>query len=266
MSPSLVRSLTRTTLVSLAVTVFSLAAPAASALARLGTRRSGLSAAFAVTFDTGVAWGRQVVSALHSGLAGHAYPKVVLSGFAYAAGPTGDGFLPLTIPVSEDPVVSPTRSPDGCPTAKSGSREDLFYPPADAFARTMAADEPITSTTTTGERDSLCDLYDAALAAVEKAPVLVALGSDDALVCGGPYPACTSPEEVSAFERYGFAGDDRLGAYVLPGAGHAPNSLATPAHGMRRLPSGSGTSQVRAIEMPRRATEGNPPPSEGGPR
>ncbi|MFI6346460.1 alpha/beta hydrolase [Streptomyces sp. NPDC050560] len=217
-------------------------------LDRPGTGASGRPPAADVTFASDTASVHEAVTALHAGLGGHTYPRVVLvghsygagealaesarhddvaavvlSGFAHASGPEGDAIIPSMIPASQDPVVGPTGPPDGYLTTKPGSREDLFYAPGDASAETIARDELTKSTMTTGERDSLSDPYAATLAAMEKAPVLLALGSKDALVCGGPYLACTSPEEVTTFERYVFTGDNRLDAYLLPGSGHSLN-------------------------------------------
>ncbi|MEU0336044.1 alpha/beta hydrolase [Streptomyces sp. NPDC006193] len=217
-------------------------------LDRLGTGRSSRPPADQVTFTTDVDSVHQTVTRLRTGLAGHTFTHivlvghsygagealaesslhddvtaVVLSGFAHAAGPKGDAILPAMIPAAQDPVLAPTDPPDGYLTTRQGSRADLFYAPADAAPDTITRDELTKSTMTTGQRDSLSDPYAPDLAARQKAPVLIALGSADALVCGGPYLACSSPEEIRTFERYLFTGDNRLDAYVLPGAGHSIN-------------------------------------------
>jgi pimeloyl-ACP methyl ester carboxylesterase len=215
---------------------------------RLGTGGSDRPPADAVTYAEDLESVHQMVTRLRAGvggttfsrifLVGHSYGAgeavgeaalyqdvtgVVLTGFAHANGPKSADLPPALVPASTDPITRLGDPPDGYLTTAAGKRSSLFYDTADASAVTIVADEATKSTMTTGEQNTAVVPYDPAIAAAVTAPTLIALGGKDGLVCGGPYLACSSGDEVAAYERYVFTGSARLDGYVLPGSGHSMN-------------------------------------------
>ncbi|WP_240690607.1 MULTISPECIES: alpha/beta hydrolase [unclassified Amycolatopsis] len=218
------------------------------ALDRLGTGSSDRPEASEVSFAAEVDSVHQVVERLKAGLDGPAFKRVVLaghsfgagvalgesvayhdvagvllSGYAHAAGPKLSDFGAGLVSAKTDPVLGRTNPPDGYLTTAIGRRAEFFYNVANAAPAAIVQDEAFKSTMTTGEQASIGSSYDPHLAAQVNVPVLIALGQDDQLLCGGQWLKCSSAEEVQGYERQFFTGSARLDAYLLPGAGHAMN-------------------------------------------
>lgn len=155
----------------------------------------------------------------------HDVDGVVASGFLHAAyGPQLGNLFSGLQPASQDPVLARSAEPAGYLTTRPNTRADLFYSPPDASRITVALDELTKSTMTTGEQASIASAADPAISQAISAPVLVAVGENDQLFCGGPlsFP-CTTSAAVLEHEQPFYSPAAALEAYVLPGSGHVIN-------------------------------------------
>lgn len=99
----------------------------------------------------------------------------------------------------------------------------LFYSAA-ADPSVIAYDEAHKSTVTTGEISTTLSQVAARppgnISDRVTAPVLVVVGQQDRLVCGGPNPRCTDPASVFAAERPYYASAPAFSVVTIPDTGH----------------------------------------------
>ena len=188
----------------------------------------------------------QVVQALRAGrIGGTAFRKVVTVGHSFGsqavakeAGVYGDvdgvvlsgsmhdtttetftEVLPQFYPAQLDPKFGPLI-PAGYLTTIPGTRGAIFYALADADLDVVATDEQLKQTATDGE---IATVTNGNLETKDiTAPVLLAVGQDDALFCNAML-SCADGQAVLARETADFGAAACLDAYVLPTAGHSMN-------------------------------------------
>jgi pimeloyl-ACP methyl ester carboxylesterase len=218
------------------------------ALDRPGTGSSSRPPANDVSFEAELQAIHKVVSDLRSGqinysafgriiLVGHSFGSglalgeaaryndvdgVIASGFAHGAGPKLPKFGESLGAASEDPLLSSTHPPTGYLTTIPGSRSDLFFNPQDAPLAVRGWDEVTKSTVTTGELSSLGVAYDPAVTQAIRVPVLLAVGQNDALLCGAPLN-CSDAGSLLTSESWFYGPMAQLDTFVLPNSGHSIN-------------------------------------------
>jgi pimeloyl-ACP methyl ester carboxylesterase len=154
----------------------------------------------------------------------HDVDGVLASGFLHSYGPKLGSLFTDMHPAAQDPRFAGEPEPDGYLTTLPGTRPSYFYDPKDSSPVIAALDELTKSTMTTGEESTIPSAADPAISRAVSVPVMVAVGENDQLFCGGPlsFP-CASASAIIAHEQSDYSPAAGLEAYVLPGAGHVLN-------------------------------------------
>ena len=188
----------------------------------------------------------QIVQALRAGqIGGRSFSRVITVGHSFGsqavakeAGVYGDvdgavlsgslhdttietftQVLPQFYPAQLDPKFG-LSTPVGYLTTIPGTRGAIFYDLTDADLTVVAADEQLKQTATDGE---IATVTNGNLETQDiTAPVLVAVGQNDALFCNVSL-SCADGQAVLARESGDFSAQACLEAYVLPTAGHSIN-------------------------------------------
>jgi pimeloyl-ACP methyl ester carboxylesterase len=145
---------------------------------------------------------------------------VVVTGLLHWWSPT---FLPTfaahSYPAMFDPKFAGEVQDPAYITTRPGARQQLFYGP-DPDPAIVAMDEATKDVIGMTEAAVAVTLVYRDEAGAINAPVLVAVGTEDAAFCGPGATDCSSIESVLQRERPYYAATPRLDAFVLPGAGH----------------------------------------------
>ena len=131
-------------------------------------------------------------------------------------------------PAIDDPLFASSGLDPGYLTTVPGARTPLFYNTADADPNVIARDEATKDVFSTTEFVTGLPLVtDATLSQAIDVPVLVIVGSDDALNCGplvgGGGFDCSSGTAVANHEAPYYSPQAQLRACVVPGSGHDIN-------------------------------------------
>ncbi len=131
-------------------------------------------------------------------------------------------------PAIDDPLFASSGLDPGYLTTVPGARTPLFYNTADADPNVIARDEATKDVFSTTEfMTGLPLVTDATLSQAIDVPVLVIVGSDDALNCGplvgGGGFDCSSGTAVANHEAPYYSPQAQLRACVVPGSGHDIN-------------------------------------------
>jgi pimeloyl-ACP methyl ester carboxylesterase len=130
-------------------------------------------------------------------------------------------------PAVDDPRFTESGLDPGYLTTLPGTRAGLFYAPGDSAPAVIAADEARKDVFSSGMIAGALVL-DSSMATREiDVPVLVVIGSDDALACGagaqGETFDCSSGRVIAQQESPYYSPQARLRACAVPGAGHDIN-------------------------------------------
>ncbi|MGW7416913.1 alpha/beta hydrolase, partial [Streptomyces sp. NPDC054863] len=213
------------------------------AVDRLGTGRSSAphSSRFADTTH------EQVTLQLIRKLRGAGFSKVILVGHSFGATVarmvavhhpgevdglilTGEGAPPnstafeqmggLYLPANKHPLLAGRRLDDGYLALRTGGKARWFYDRETTDPRVLLTDELTTEP----------DVYpadpaygDVALNRRIKVPVLVVVGGQDKLICGGPGSDCSSSAALKASAAPLYGPRARLEALAVPATGHVLN-------------------------------------------
>jgi len=124
-------------------------------------------------------------------------------------------------PAAADPKFTDTAPPDGYLTTRPGSRSSYFLDPHTAVRDAAAWDEQSKTTATAGELTFTPD-DELAYSRAIHAPVLLVMGTTDALFCGTGQP-CTTPADICQREHTAFPAGTTLAAATIPQTGHSIN-------------------------------------------
>ncbi len=151
--------------------------------------------------------------------------RLVLTGFLNTITPGGEEGLSTGLyPANQDPIFDGDGLDSGYLTTTPGTREALFYDPADVNPAVVAYDEAHKDTVTASELSSLVPVLDAPAAGNAAngvtAPVLIVDGQEDALMCVGGAVNCESWPAMHAFEAPYFSSAASLTTISIPNTGH----------------------------------------------
>ncbi|MDF3292238.1 alpha/beta hydrolase [Streptomyces silvisoli] len=154
----------------------------------------------------------------------HDVDGVVASGFLHSYGPKLGTLFSDMHPAAQDPRFTGETEPDGYLTTLPNTRATYFYDSRDSSPVIVDLDELTKSTMTTGEERTIPAAADPKISQAITVPVLVGVGENDQLFCGGPlsFP-CTDASAIIAHEQPFYSPAANIEAYVLPGAGHVMN-------------------------------------------
>jgi pimeloyl-ACP methyl ester carboxylesterase len=148
---------------------------------------------------------------------------VIVTGLLHWWNPT---FLPTfaahSHPAMFDPKYSGDLQDPAYITTQPGARQRLFYGP-DPEPEIVALDEATKDLIGMTEAAIAVGLVYRDKAHAINAPVLVAVGTQDAAFCGPGATDCSSTRSVLERERPYYRVSPRLDAFVLPGSGHDLN-------------------------------------------
>ncbi|GIM89824.1 alpha/beta fold hydrolase [Paractinoplanes toevensis] len=212
---------------------------------RIGTGASDRPPADQVTVTTEATVVHQAVQALRNGTlgrythvagVGHSYGSVVWMAEAAAhhdvdaLALTGllhdidlDAMTRFTTdlhPAAEDPALAHSNPPSGYLTTRPGSRATYFLDPGTAVPAAQGWDEATKTTATTGEL-TFTPEQELAHSRAIAVPVLLVVGTQDALFCGAALP-CTRPADICQRERGAFPAT-ALTAMSVAATGHSLN-------------------------------------------
>jgi pimeloyl-ACP methyl ester carboxylesterase len=151
--------------------------------------------------------------------------RLVLTGFLNTITPGGEEGLSTDLyPANEDPLFARDGLDPGYLTTTPGTREALFYDPANVNPAVVTYDEAHKDTVTASELSSLVPVLGAPaagnIANSVTAPVLIVDGQEDALLCVGGTVNCDSWPAMYAFEAPYFSSAASLAAISIPNTGH----------------------------------------------
>ncbi|MBP2329459.1 pimeloyl-ACP methyl ester carboxylesterase [Kibdelosporangium banguiense] len=243
--PSYVESMTRAGIATLAID-------------RLGTGRSSQPPSAEFRPDTHTESVHQVLQKLRAGqiddrrfkrvvLVGHSFGSAIATDIAVKYPRDIDGVVLTGIATkqneaamraqerdmhraNQDPRFAHLGLDDGYITTKPGTRADWFYYRPTMLPATVALDETaaqpdvmtLGSAPSTSETSQASDIYRHI-----KDPVLIAVGEQDRVVCGGTGSDCSSSAALQAQEAPQFPPSARMRAVVIPAAGHSINQQLT---------------------------------------
>ncbi|WP_227984422.1 alpha/beta fold hydrolase [Nocardia spumae] len=154
----------------------------------------------------------------------HDVDGILLTGYSHAVN------VPETLSViatyhsaADDPEFAGRGLDPGYLASRPGTRVHDFFDPADVDPAVLAVDEK------NKEVFSLTEYPDGMLSTLPgmsnfiTAPVMIAVGSRDRMLCGVDYATCASSATLRSFEAPFFAPAAKLRTFVLPGSGHAVN-------------------------------------------
>ncbi|MFD2797939.1 alpha/beta hydrolase [Prauserella oleivorans] len=148
---------------------------------------------------------------------------LVLTGMTHHFSPTqvAQALLRDLHPVTLDETFRSKADP-GYLTTKPGGRERLFYAPGDADPAVIAAEEKTKDIASVTEiADAYAIGFTTPITRAVDVPVLVAVGSHDAIFCQGLLSSpCHDSATLRAGERLYFSPDTPLEATVIHGSGH----------------------------------------------
>jgi hypothetical protein len=220
------------------------AGTAAFVIDRIGTGASVRPPADQVTLDAEATVTHQLVTALRTGELGHftqiagvghsygsiilqaetaAYhdlDRLVLTGLLHDMNmSTEAAFVTSLYPAAADPVFATAALPDGYLTTQPGSRAGFFLDARTALPTAAAYDEATKATATTGEI-ALDPSVEATYSRAVRVPVLLIVGSSDAIFCGPGLP-CGTAAAICGREQPIYPNAPWLGAVTVPGTGHS---------------------------------------------
>ena len=168
--------------------------------------------------------------------------RLVLTGLLNGVNPSLATFEADIEPANQDPVLAgtPLASLDpGFLTTDPGTRGQLFYW-QNAAPRVVAYDEAhpnVFSATELGE----ISFPAAAELDLITVPVLMVVGQEDSLFCGGGAADCSSAAAVQALEQPYFTGSPSMTAIVIPDTGHDVALHPTTSHSFNEINRWIGT-------------------------
>jgi pimeloyl-ACP methyl ester carboxylesterase len=225
------------------------------AVDRLGTGDSSRPPSAALSATVQAVAVHDVISALRAGqIGGTAFPKVIVGGHSLgsaiaiieAATFNDDSAVLLTgwshflnevnlagllasatYPAALDPKFAGQGYDPGYLTTRPGQRGTYFYAPQTTDPDVLAEDDATKDVVSTTEAADAVGVAAATpYSTLIKAPVLIADGQLDALVCTPAINNCANAQALKATEAPYFLSTSCLKTYVLPNAGHDIN-LAT---------------------------------------
>ncbi|MET8675605.1 alpha/beta hydrolase [Streptomyces albidoflavus] len=126
----------------------------------------------------------------------------------------------LYMPAGQHPLLAGRRLDDGYLALRTGGKSDWFYHRATTEPRVMLHDE---LTTEPGVYPADPAYGDVALNRAIRLPVLVVVGQDDKLICGGQGADCTSTATLKAAAAPLYGPRAKLEALAVPATGHSLN-------------------------------------------
>lgn len=157
----------------------------------------------------------------------HDVQAVVLTGMTHHVAPTilVPAFTQGIYPAILDPQFSASAPDPGYLTTRPGQRQPLFHSPTGTDPHVIAVDEATKDLLSGTEIvDILTFGFVGATSRAIDVPVLLAVGSEDAIFCRGPLASdCSTAAALRASEQPYFGPAAQLQTYVLPGAGHDIN-------------------------------------------
>ncbi|MFB8777905.1 alpha/beta hydrolase [Streptomyces broussonetiae] len=147
---------------------------------------------------------------------------LVVTGLLHALGPLYGEALPALYPAAQDELLAPTAPPENYLTTLPGRRAALYEHPPGMGPELSEYHEHTKSTVTAGEGMTLEAIYDPAVAAAVRVPVLLVMGRCDRLFGGGDVTV-DDAASVLRYERKFYTGTTDLDALVVPEAAHSLN-------------------------------------------
>jgi len=208
---------------------------------RLGTGLSSRPSSDVVTVDAQAAGVHASIGRLRSGVAGKRFSSVVLMGHSLGsvisiveASRYGDvdglvvtglvhdsdevalgELFSVLYPATSDPKFADSGLDAGYFTTLPDTRGDQFHSPSDPVLLAVRADEKTKSVVALGE------FADSGTASTQvTVPVLVAVGGEDAQMCGPNGTDCSSAATLAAAEAPFYPNAASVTGFVLPSAGH----------------------------------------------
>jgi pimeloyl-ACP methyl ester carboxylesterase len=157
----------------------------------------------------------------------HDVAGAIITGGAHSSTVFQSDVVSDIYPAVDDPRFAASGLDDGYLTTVPGTRAGLFYNPADSDPNVIQADEATKDVISSTEFGTGLPLQGSTLTLGIDAPVLVVLGSRDAILCGaqtsgGSYD-CSSGQVVAQEEAPFYSPAAQLRACVVPGSGHDIN-------------------------------------------
>ncbi|NKY51402.1 alpha/beta hydrolase [Nocardia vermiculata] len=154
----------------------------------------------------------------------HDVDGLLLTGYSHAVNiPETLSVIATYHPAVDEPAFSGRGLDPGYLVSKPGTRMHNFYDPGNVDPEVLALDEK------QKEVFSLTEYPDGMMSTLPgmsnflTAPVMIAVGSRDRMLCGIDYAACANSATLHAEEAPFFAPEAKLRTFVLPGSGHAVN-------------------------------------------
>jgi pimeloyl-ACP methyl ester carboxylesterase len=148
--------------------------------------------------------------------------RLVLTGFLHAPNPGYAHLISFLYPAALDPQFAGAGLRPGYLTSAPGSR-GVFYSSA-ADPAVIAYDEQHKDTVTTGEIGGALEQIETPpplnVSDTISVPVLLIVGQQDKLMCGGPVPDCADPDSVRAAEAPYYRSAASLTVQTVPDTGH----------------------------------------------
>jgi len=157
----------------------------------------------------------------------HDVDGVIISGLLHLINAAGvASFVATLYPAILDPRFAANAlnlNYAGYLTTEPGTRGRSFYYRPNADPHVIATDEATKETITPGEVASFPVPLVENISAQIQVPVLVVVGQQDALLCGGVAEDCHSSDSIQHTEAAFYAPQAQLQVVVIPGAGHDLN-------------------------------------------
>ena len=157
----------------------------------------------------------------------HDVAGAIITGGGHSTTVFESNVLPDIYPAIDDPKFANSGLDPGYLTTVPGVRASFFYSPEDSDPAVIKVDEATKDVISSTEFGTGLPLQGSTLTLGIDVPVLVILGSKDALICGaqagsGNYD-CSSGQTVAGEEAPFYSPSAQLRACVVPGSGHDIN-------------------------------------------